>query len=166
VPSTSKYLLRYPSLSEAPNGPQAFQNLANDTETAAAKLPQGLLHSYAFPANSASIGTITWGLSNPVPVANRRVRLTATGGMSPPSQGVGMLLQFMRAINGAAGVAVGPKFYHVAPNPFEEGFTFSMIDIPPAGSVVYYIQCQGHYANGSVLSTGTAFYIEDAGSAV
>jgi hypothetical protein len=129
--------------------------------------PRGVLHSMSLAAPSAGMGDVSWGTSPQagIPVAGRRVRLTATGGMNPASVGTGMLLQFMRAVNGGAGVQVGPRFYHVAPNAFEEGFTFTMHDEGPAtGTVVYYVRCQGHYTSGATLTIGTQFIVEDAGS--
>lgn len=129
-----------------------------------AAIPRGVLSQTTTGAASATIGDVFYGTTAAITTATgRRVRLTCSGAFTPPSPNTGVLFTFMRAINGAAGVTVGPAFYCVAPNAFQNGFTFTFNEVVPAGSIVYYVRMQGHYANGSVLSAGAQFLVEDIG---
>lgn len=57
MPTTTTYALRYPALTDAPNGPQAFQNLANDVELLGLMVPVALLTAGAGTVLAAGVFT-------------------------------------------------------------------------------------------------------------
>lgn len=90
MPTTSNYALRYPALTDPPNGPTQIQALATDTDsTIKARIPQEF---QAFASSDVTVGTaeadlpgasVTFTAANANSIAivdmSWEVRITATG---------------------------------------------------------------------------------------